>query len=132
GLYVLRMANEVRAQYEGNCLEAGWQNSWHQEFYRIEGEEGALVLDRDGTVRLQRHTAGVGLTTEELSPLRGPYEGHTAIVDQFLTWMEGGPAPETVIQDNIQSAAMLFAAIDASRSGQSVDVQAKAREATSG
>src|SRR5438128_2450391 len=74
GLYVMRMANEVRAQYEGNCLEAGWQNSWHQEFYRIEGEEGALVLDRDGTVRLQRHTAGVGLTTEELLPIREKYE----------------------------------------------------------
>jgi predicted dehydrogenase len=130
GLYVLRMANEIRAQYEGNCLEAGWQNSWHQEFYRIEGADGALVLDRDGTVRLQRHTAGRGLTTEELPAVRAQYEGHSAIVDQFLTWMEGGPAPETVIQDNIQSAAMLFAAIDASRTGQSVDVQAKAREAT--
>ena len=131
GLYVMRMANETRAQYEGNCLEAGWQNSWHQEFYRIEGEEGALVLDRDGMVRLQRHTPGSGLSTQELPPVRGQHEGHTAIVDQFLTWMEGGPAPETVIQDNIQSAAMLFAAIDASRTCQTVDVQAKAREATS-
>jgi predicted dehydrogenase len=129
GLYVMRMLNDTRAQYEGNCLEAGWQNSWHQEYYRVEGDEGALVLDRDGTVRLLRHTAGRGLATEELPAVRAQYEGHTAIVDQFLTWMEGGPAPQTVIQDNIQSAAMLFAAVDASRTGQSVDVQAKVREA---
>jgi predicted dehydrogenase len=127
--FVMRMTNDLRAQYEGNCLEAGWQNSWHQEYYRIEGEAGALVLDRDNTVRLQRHTAGAGLTIEELPPVRGPYDGHTAIVDQFLTWREGGPAPETILQDNIQSAAMLFAAIDASASGQTVDVQAKASQA---
>jgi len=130
GLYVARMQNDVRAQYEGNCLDAGWQNSWHQEYYRIEGDDGALVLDRDGTVRRQRHAAGRGLTIEELPPVRGQFEGHTAVVDQFLSWMEGGPAPETVLQDNIQSAAMLFAAIDASQSGQMVDVQAKVREAT--
>jgi predicted dehydrogenase len=131
GLYVARMENDVRAQYEGNCLEAGWQNSWHQEYYRVEGEDGALVLDRDGTVRLQRHTAGRGLTIEELPTVRSRFDGHTAIVDQFLTWMEGGLPPETVLQDNIQSAAMLFAAIDASQTGQMVDVQAKVREATS-
>lgn len=132
GLFVLRMTNALHAQYEGNCLEAGWQNSWHQEFYRVEGEEGALVLDRDNVVRLQRHSAGAGLTIQELSPARGKYDGHTAILDQFLTWREGGPAPETVIQDNIQSAAMLFAAIDASQTNQAVAVQAKAAEATAG
>jgi hypothetical protein len=125
-----QMRNDVRGMYEGNCLEAGWQNSWHQEYYRIEGEEGALVLDRDGTVRLLRHTAGRGLTTEELPAIRRPHEGHVAVVEQFLTWMEGGPAPETVLQDNIQSAGMLFAAIDASHTGHAVDVQAKVREAT--
>ncbi len=124
------MTNDVRAQYEGNCLEAGWQNSWHGEFYRIEGEEGALLLDRDTTVRLLRHTAGRGLTTEELPAIRATYEGHTAVVDQFLTWREGGPAPETVLPDNIRSAATLFAAIDASATGQMIDVPAKLREAT--
>jgi predicted dehydrogenase len=131
GLFLLRMTNHVRAQYEGNCLEAGWQNSWHGEFYRIEGEEGALVLDRDNTVRLLRHTAGRGLTTEELPTIRSTYEGHVAVVDQFLTWREGGPAPETVLQDNIRSAATLFAAIDASATGQTIDVPAKLCEATS-
>jgi len=129
GLFMARMQNDLRAQYEGNCLEVGWQNSWHQEYYRLEGEEGALVLDRDGTVRLLQHSAGQGLSTQELTPVRERYEGHLSVVDQFLTWMEGGPAPETVLQDNIQSAAMLFAAIDASRTGQTVDVQAKASEA---
>src|SRR4051794_20951694 len=39
GLYVMRMTNDVRASYEGNCLEAGTQNSWHSECYRVECQE---------------------------------------------------------------------------------------------
>jgi predicted dehydrogenase len=125
GLYVMEMTNGSRAQYEGNCLAAGWQNSWYQEYYRLEGEEGAIIVDRDNVVRLQRHTAGQGLRIDELPLVREPWEAHTAIVDQFLTWMEGGPAPETRLEDNIKSAAMLFGAIDASQRGAAVDVTAK-------
>jgi predicted dehydrogenase len=125
GLYVMEMTNGSRAQYEGNCLAAGWQNSWYQEYYRLEGEEGSIIVDRDNVVRLQRHTAGQGLRIDELPLVREQWEAHTAIVDQFLTWMEGGPAPETRLEDNIKSAAMLFGAIDASQRGAAVDVTAK-------
>lgn len=125
GLYVMRMTNDVRAQYEGNCLEAGWQNSWHEEYYRLEGENGALTVDRDNVVRLLVHSSTQGLRIEELAPVRREYEGHAAIIDQFLTWLEGGPAPETRLEDNIKSAAMLFGAIEASQTNQTVNVAAK-------
>jgi len=128
-LYVMQMTNGTRAQYEGNCLEAGWQNSWHQEYYRVEGENGALVVDRDNVVRLLTHTAGRGLQVDDLAPVRAQWEGHQAIIDQFLTWMEGGPAPATRIEDNIKSAAMLFGAIDASATGTMVDVERMLTEA---
>jgi len=127
-LYLMEMTNGTRAQYEGNCLEAGWQNSWYQELYRLEGSEGALVVDRDNIVRLLRHTAGQGLRIDELPTVREKWEAHTAIIDQFLTWMEGGPAPETRLEDNIKSAAMLFGAIDASSRSAAVDVTAKLME----
>lgn len=127
-LYVMEMENGVRAQYEGSCLAAGWQNSWHQEYYRLEGEEGALVLDRDNVVRLMTHAPGQGLKMEELPLVREEWEGHQAILDQFLTWLEGGPAPETRLGENIKSAAMLFAAIDASATNQTVEVTKKLEE----
>jgi hypothetical protein len=44
---------------------------------------------------------------------------------QFLDWLDGGPPPQTVIADNIKSAAMLFGAIEASAQGQTIDVAAK-------
>jgi predicted dehydrogenase len=75
GLFVMHMTNELHAQYEGNCLEAGWQNSWHQEFYRVEGEEGALVLDRDGTVRRPHHRRAA----HGPSPVRRSHRHHRPV-----------------------------------------------------
>jgi predicted dehydrogenase len=129
GLYVMRMANGANAVYEGNCLEAGWQNSWHREYYRAEGERGALTLDQDGITWALEHTVGRGLRTEELPVVRPQWEGHTAIVSQFLDWLDGGPEPPTSLADNIRSAAMLFAAVDASAGNRTVDVAAKAASA---
>src|SRR5205823_4036934 len=122
GLFVLRMANGVCATYEGNCLEAGSQNSWHGELYRAECENAAVTLDRDGVVRITRHSPGTGLSVQDVAPVRRPHEGHLAILEQFLDWLDGGEAPATVLDDNLRSAAMVFAAIEASRAGQAVDV----------
>jgi predicted dehydrogenase len=129
GLFTLRMANGVRAAYEGNCLGAATQNSWHGELYRAEGENGAVTVDRDGVVRIIRHTPGAGLTVQDVPPVRRPHEGHQAILEQFLDWMDGGEPPPTVLDDNLRSVAMVFAAIEASRAGEVVDVEAMVREA---
>ncbi|MCA1595976.1 MAG: Gfo/Idh/MocA family oxidoreductase [Chloroflexi bacterium] len=123
GLYTLRMTNNVHASYEGNCLEGGTQNSWHDEFYRAECEGGAAILDRDGVVRVIRHVPRVGMSVQDVAPVRRKHEGHPAILEQFLDWLDDGPAPPTVLEDNIRSAAVLFGAIRASQTGQVVNVQ---------
>ena len=83
------------------------------EYYRAECEGGAVAVGRDRAVRIHRLAPGGGLVTEEVPPLRVAYDGHQEIVDQFLTWLEGGPTPPTALEDNIQSTAMLFGAIKA-------------------
>lgn len=123
--YVLRMGDGTRASYEGNCLAGGWQNSWRQEYYRAECEGGAVVLDRDSVVRIEEWQPGRGLRTEEVPPVALPWEEHQAVIAQFLDWLDGGPAPATVLADNIKSAAILFAAIEASAEECVVDVAAK-------
>ncbi len=127
--YVCGMCNGVAGNYEGSCLAAAGQNSWHQEHYRIECEDGAVAVGRDQVVRLERHVGGGRLRTEELAMVRPDYDGHQHIINGALQWFAGGAPPETQLQDNIQSNAMLFAAIDASERRQTVDVQAKLREA---
>jgi predicted dehydrogenase len=123
-LYTMKMADGTYAHYEGSGLAAGWQNGWHGEYYRVECEGGAVVLDRDHVVRVQEHEPGQGLRIWEVPAVRLEREGHSAIVGQFLDWVDGGPEPPTAIDDNLASNAMLFGAIEASARGQTVDVAA--------
>lgn len=123
-LYVARMTNGVRAAYEGSGTAAGEQNTWHEEYYRAECEDGAVTVGRDHVVRIHRFKRGRGLIAEEVPPVRPTYEGHNWLINEFLDWLDGGPTPATVIDDNIKSVAMVFAAIEASRTEQFVDVEA--------
>jgi predicted dehydrogenase len=127
-LLVLRMTNGSFASYEGNNLETGKANSWYGEYYRLECEGGAAVLDRDNVVRIEERSVAGTLQTREVPPLEVIWEGHQAVAAQFLDWLDGGPPPATTLADNLQSTAMLFAAIRASETGMTVDVQEMVRE----
>jgi predicted dehydrogenase len=129
GHFLGKMSNGVVVNYEGNCSEAAIQNSWHKEMYRAECEGGAVTIDHDLVVRTWEKLPG-GLRMEEVPLLRPQYEGHAAIIDQFLTWQEGGAAPATVLDDNIQSAAMLFGAITASEENRVINVAEMVRAVT--
>jgi predicted dehydrogenase len=121
-LCLLRMTTGAGAVYEGSATAAGQQNAWRQEYYRAECEAGSVTVDADQVVRIHRHTPAGGLRTEEV-PLETPrYEGHEWIVHEFLDWLDGGPPPATVLEDNIHSAAMVFGAIEAAATRQWVDL----------
>ena len=50
--------------------------------------------------------------------------GHASVLIDFLDAIETGRAPETVGSDNINSLAMVFAAIESARLKQRVDIAA--------
>ncbi len=134
GLYTLRMTGGAMAQYEGSLVAAGRQQGWHGEYYRVECEGGAVVTDgaaNDGVGRvwIEEHDTAKGLTETDVPLVAVQYPGHQAMIAQFADWLDGGPAPPTAIADNIQTAALLFAAIEASETNRVVDVAAKVREA---
>ena len=122
-LCLLRMTNDTRATYEGNATAAGEQNPWQQEAYRAECEAGAVTVGFDRVVRIHRHERGRGVVTEDVPAPPPIHEGHAWIVAEFLDWLDGGPTPATTLEDNIRTAATIFGAIEAARTGQSVDVQ---------
>jgi predicted dehydrogenase len=128
-LCLMHMTNDARATYEGNATAAGEQNSWRQESYRAECEGGSVSVGLDEIVRIHRHQRGRDVVTEEVPAVQVPREGHAWIVAEFLDWLDGGPAPATVLEDNMRSAAMIFAAIESARSGHMVDVQDMVDEA---
>lgn len=132
GLFVMQMTDGAFSSYEGNNLATGKTNTWHSEYYRVECEGGAAVLDADHVVRIEERTADNTLQVLEIATERPKWEGHVAIGAQFLDWLDGGDAPATALQDNIKSAAMLFAAIEAGDSGQAVNVAQLVRDVTEG
>jgi hypothetical protein len=54
------------------------------------------------------------------------------VIDQFRAWLGGGVAPEATLDDNIRSVAMVFAAIAASRTDQTVERRRDGRGGATG
>ena len=74
--------------------------------------------DRDAGAVHTRHGAG------EAVPLLQQRKWKDAwLVEQFVQWLDGGEPMETRVEANLQSVAMIFAAIESSRTGGPVDVQ---------
>jgi predicted dehydrogenase len=126
GLVTMHFENGVRAFYEGAKTNAVGLNGWAQEYVRIECELATLIMDRR---RVERHPYGGGRIYkregegQEIPLLEQPKWMNTWLTELFVRWLDGGAAMETNIEDNLQSVALIFAAIESSRSGQPVQVQ---------
>lgn len=121
---LVRMSNGAMVQYEMNHIDRGHQNGWHSEYYRVACEGSTVVLDSDHVVRLTRSAPGQPEDVEEILPDQDPLDGHFAVIGQFLDWLDGGPAPVTVIDDNLRTLALTFCAVEATRTGNRVSVPA--------
>ena len=122
-LIVTEMVNGVRCLYEGAKANASTMNGWGNEYLRAECEHGTLELDRR-IVRVLRGGPWERPLACELPLLKQDVWMNPWMAEQFCDWLRGGPVPPTNLDDNIQCAALLFAAIESAHSGAVVDVQA--------
>lgn len=123
-MITVEMMNGTRAMYEGAKANAATMNPWGRDYIRAECENGTLELDARN---LRVLTSGPwGPVESRELPLRTDRElwRNPWLAEQFCQWLNGGPAPQTTITDNIQCAGLLFAAIESAHSGEPVDVQA--------
>ncbi len=116
--------------YRGSWCADGVRTSW-EAAWRIVGERGSLVWDghdgitaevaagdaRDG---LFSHASPIAIPPLEAGDATG---GHLAIMKQFVAAVRGGPPPETVSTDNLNSLAMVFGAIRSAETGQAVAIE---------
>jgi predicted dehydrogenase len=127
-LLIMHLANGVRVHYEGAKTNAVGLNFWRQEYIRAECEHGTLALDHR---RLERFPHDSSRTCREVQEGQGEaiplleqakWE-NTWLIEKFVRWLEGGEPMETNVEDNLQSVALIFAAIESSRTGRPVKVQ---------
>ncbi|MCC7355376.1 MAG: Gfo/Idh/MocA family oxidoreductase [Anaerolineae bacterium] len=137
GLVTLHFGNGSHALYEGATTNAVGLNGWAREYLRAECERATLVLSRrrlerfayDPSRSWHEEAEGQG---EEIPLLQQPKWANTWLIEKFVRWLDGGEPMETNVEDNLQSVALVFSAVESSRTGQPVRVQeylAQARQA---
>jgi predicted dehydrogenase len=134
GLVLLRFENGARGLYEGAKANAVGLNGWTNEYIRAECQGATLVMSRRRIERFAydpaRTWAGAVEGQGETIPLlEQPKWANTWLIEKFARWLDGGPPMETNVEDNLQSVALVFAAVESSRTGLPVDAQALLRQA---
>ena len=131
GHVMMTFENGVRAIYEGAKTNASGFNGWAKEYVRAECEHETLIMDNRRIERFpyqpkQYSREGEG---EEVPLLEQSKWRNEWLIAQFLDWLDGDPPMATNVEDNLQSVALIFAAIESNRSGQPVKVQEFLRRA---
>jgi len=121
GLITLEMENGVRCFYEGAKANASSLNGWGNDYIRAECRDGTLELDRRW-LRVLRGGWERPLA-QDLPLLQQAVWTNPWLADLFCDWLNGGGAPPNNLDDNIQCAALLFAAVESAHTGRIVDVQ---------
>ena len=134
GLVTMRFGNDTRAVYEGAKTNAVGLNGWGHEYIRAECEGTTLVMDQRRIERFVHRgadspTSGREGHGEPIALLERPRWGHAWLIEQFLDWLDGGEPMATNVDANLQSVALIFAAIASSRTGDAVHVQDYLRDA---
>ena len=119
--------NGVRAVYEGSVSHPVGLNTFYKEYIRVDGENGTAILHhRDVEVFIrqdiwrQQHREGEG---QKIAPIVQPKWINHWLIEKFARWRDGGEPMETRVEENVQASALVFAAIQSSRSGTPVRVQ---------
>jgi predicted dehydrogenase len=127
-LVTMHFANGVRAVYEGAKTNAVGLNGWAQEYIRAECANATLIMDGRNVEAFDYNPSAQWTTGKQGAgraiPLieQGKW-ANTWLIEKFVDWLEGGASMETDVESNLQSVAMIFAAIESSRSGQPVNPQ---------
>ena len=127
---IFDMSNGAIFTYRGSWCAEGMRTSW-ESAWRIVGERGSLVWDGADTINAEVLAGGTreGLFDQTCPASIPPLDaadatgGHLAIMKQFVTAVGGGPLPETVSTDNLNSLAMVFGAIRSAETGQAVAIE---------
>lgn len=117
GIAHFTMENRLPVTYHADAISSGNMTDWYGEIRAI-GETGTLTMlypdlyiGRKGADHENRNAP-----REEVMPVSPPQEGQLATFEEFLDAIENQRIPESNGIDNLNSLAMVFAAIDSSQS----------------
>ncbi len=104
--------------YRGSWCSEGLKTTWESS-WRVIGDKGSVTWDGGKQFQAQALAGKEGFfrKLKDLAvPCAAPagmLEGHAGCIDEFLRCVKSGRKPQTICTDNIQSLAMVHAAIAA-------------------
>ncbi len=122
---IFEFSDDVTFTYRGSWCAEGANTSWESQ-WRIIGTQGTLLWDGAEDFQAHRVSATEGFLRPVDSVLvpepanEAETYGHASVIADFLTAIKTGRTPETASNDNINSLAMVFAAIESARTRQRV------------
>ncbi len=124
---IFEMTDGVVFTYRGSWCNPGHHTSWHGDwqFYtdklglRYAGGQAPEALKPASSDQLVKPQQPVAVPAVKM-----PYPGQHGALREFLKALRTGQAPACECHDNIQSLAMVFAAMESSRKGRRVPVKA--------
>ncbi len=116
---IFEMTGGLRYTYRGSWCAEGMHTSWESE-WRAVGEKGSAVWDGTGAPVAQK-VVGTGGFHSEFETVtaevpQGVPSGIAGSVRDFVRALDTGQTPMGECHDNIKSLAMVFGAIESSRS----------------
>jgi predicted dehydrogenase len=123
---IIKMKNGVRVTYNGSWAARGKESSWDGNI-AVTGDRGCITLDADDNVYFYafEKAASVILDTREQEPVLLPKVemAHTEMeygFEMFMDCIERNAEPETTLEDNFKSYAMVAAAQESAKTGKPV------------
>ncbi|OBZ95195.1 oxidoreductase [Pararhizobium polonicum] len=122
---IFEFSDDVTFTYRGSWCAEGANTSW-ESLWRIIGTKGTLLWDGAETFTAHQVAGTEGFFRPlEAVPVPEPANeaqthGHASVIADFLAAIQTGGQPETISNDNINSLAMVFAAIESARTRQRV------------
>ncbi len=124
---IFEMSNGVIFTYRGSWCGEGFHTSWNGD-WRFITDKGTLLYDHDQEPRAVVVASADGFLRQRqavpMPPAAVQYTGMHGALRELLEFLRTGKKPQCECHDNIQSLAMVFAAIESSKKGKRVPVKA--------
>jgi predicted dehydrogenase len=124
---ILSFERGVSASYTGTMVARGLATT-QDGIITVVGEHGTLRLEADSRVRFYGEQGG----SEVVPPVAMPFADLAGTLREFLAAIREGRKPETHLDDNVRTLAMVEAAIASVQTGQPVAVGPLVSEALRG
>jgi predicted dehydrogenase len=124
---IFEMSNGVIFTYRGSWCAEGFHTSWNGD-WRFITDKGTLLYDHDQDPKAVEVANNEGfhrqLKDVTMPPPCVEHTGMHGALREMLEFLRTGRKPQCECHDNIQSLAMVFAAIESSKKGKRVLVKA--------